>query len=111
MTEENGLTGWIPNTGALSIPDPESAIRAIESFSTEIDKPENDYEQGYRDGYNDCVQITEESHTQAAKFLFRKDAPPGENPDAWDYASIHRKEIYYRSAEMIARLYNGWTAV
>lgn len=127
---KEAMYSW-PDTSEASInwvPDPVTASREALSLeqsshytehSGRPDRhalPDQDgdeaYAQGWAEGYKagsaERVNITDETHDAAARFLFRKDAPPLEPEDEWEHAPYNRKQIYYRSAEMIARIFNGW---
>ena len=77
--------------------------------------PGEAYDTGYQVAWEErekttgrMATVTDESIDLAARFLFRKDAPVGEPAHAWDTATEERKQVYRRSATMIAALHNGW---
>jgi len=111
-------TGDTPTKPYFQIPNkctclPETlADNDSDVWCTQHGEPSLAYDVGYENGREDAIQVTPESVDRAAKFLYRKDAPPGEPADAWETsAPEERKEIYRRSAAMIARLYNGQVTV
>lgn len=80
-----------------------------ESWCEEHGTPLGAYYAGYDDGYQDVfTSISDATRDAAAQWLYHKDAPLNDAADSWNEASEVRKNIYRRSADMIAKIYNGW---
>lgn len=69
-----------------------------------------DYDLGFAAGYDEAVanMITDVNRDRAARYLYRVNAPIGEDVNEWERVGQGRKAIYVRSVDEITKLYMGW---